>query len=551
MEGSLGGGMINVGACPASVSQPMPQSSHRRNHDWIESLEAKGDWQEACAELRRLLQEGQRPADAEQLHRLGRLQQRLGAVDQARRAYLQALWFDRQRPTTFNNLALLELARLDAQQAESWLLQGLALPDLTDDQADLLHATACELYLYRLCPERAMQHVEQQLRRRPSVMALANRAVCHHKLGQFEQAVAIQHQAIILQLQQQAPALASLPMTELVARTLSDPAQSAQLQVQLMNLGIYRLLCQPDDPEGLQLLLAGTATHHASGMDARRSATRWQGEHVDQLILWDDQGYGDSIQNLGWIAEAAARTRTLRLWLRPSLLQLVQQRCRLPAHVILEPMTADAEPWGQSTPQLGLFFLPMVLQRWPRQGAAPRPPWLRRPWRLGGQVPRKLGLVWSAGRHRAPQPERSARVRDVPFEQLWDHAWGWQQQHDLQVLSLQIEGHEQPAVALQIEAGRLQPGLSSSDWLATAECLEQLDLLVAVDTSVAHLAGALGVPCVLLLSAPADWRWGQAGGTTPLYSSVHLARCEARDAWHTALQQADHHVAAILAAGKP
>ena len=520
------------------------------SYEQILRLEAQGQWQEACTGLRGLLMAGQLPTISDHLHGLGRLHQRLGAADRARRAYLQALRLDPNRPATYNNLALLELALLNAEQAEAWLLRGLALPDLTDDQADLLHATACDIYLFRLCPERALHYVEQQLRRRVSVMALANRAICHHKLGQFEQAVATQHQAISLQLQHHAPELASVPLPALVARPMPDPGHSEQLQLQLMNLGIYRLLCQPDDQDGLQLLLAGTANDRSYWRDSRRSASRWRGEPVDELILWDDQGYGDSIQNLSWISEAAARTKRLRLWLRPSLLTLVQQRCRLPSHVSLEPMAADAEPWGQANPQLGLFFLPMVLGCWPQQGERPRPPWLRREWRLDVQGPRKLGLVWSAGRHSAPQPERSARVRDVPFDQLWHHALRWQQHYGLELVSLQLEGHERAEVAQALEAGQLQRGLSSTDWQATAECLEQLDLLVTVDTSVAHLAGALGVPCVLLLSAPADWRWGQVGDGTPLYRSFHLARCGARDAWHTALQQADRQVALILAAAQ-
>ena len=64
--------------------------------------------------------------------------------------------------------------------------------------------------------------------------------------------------------------------------------------------------------------------------------------------------------------------------------------------------------------------------------------------------------------------------------------------------------------------------LRSPDWLKTAEALETLDLLVSVDTSVAHLAGALGVPTVLLLNFPADWRWGQFGETTFLYEKTFL-----------------------------
>ena len=63
--------------------------------------------------------------------------------------------------------------------------------------------------------------------------------------------------------------------------------------------------------------------------------------------------------------------------------------------------------------------------------------------------------------------------------------------------------------------------------MQTAEVLASLDLLVSVDTSVAHLAGALGIPTVLMLNAPADWRWGQSGHRTFLYDSMTLVRCAA------------------------
>ena len=226
--------MINAGARRTSMQQVTQPSLNPQAWQRLTSLEAEGLWLEACTELRHWLCDGFVSVNADNLHWLGRLYQRLGAADSECRAYGQALRLDPQRPATYNNLALLELARLDARRAEVWLLKGLQLPHLSDDQADLLHATACDLYLYRLCPEQALHYVELQLQRRVSVMALANRAICHHKLGQFEQAVATQKQAINLQLQQQAAALAARPLTELVAMPLSDPAQSAQLQLQLM-----------------------------------------------------------------------------------------------------------------------------------------------------------------------------------------------------------------------------------------------------------------------------------------------------------------------------
>ena len=53
----------------------------------------------------------------------------------------------------------------------------------------------------------------------------------------------------------------------------------------------------------------------------------------------------------------------------------------------------------------------------------------------------------------------------------------------------------------------------------TLQVVEKMDLVLTVDTAMAHLCGALGVPCVVLLNAPCDWRWGQSGERTFLYDS--------------------------------
>ena len=94
---------------------------------------------------------------------------------------------------------------------------------------------------------------------------------------------------------------------------------------------------------------------------------------------------------------------------------------------------------------------------------------------------------------------------------------------------MQLDGHDEAPVRSLIESGVLEQPLHSPDWLQTAEVLESIDLLVSVDTSVAHLAGALGIPTVLMLSAPADWRWGKSGSETFLYDAMSLAlRCPGR-----------------------
>ena len=75
----------------------------------------------------------------------------------------------------------------------------------------------------------------------------------------------------------------------------------------------------------------------------------------------------------------------------------------------------------------------------------------------------------------------------------------WRQRYQATLVSMQLEGHDEQPVQGLIQAGLLKQPLRSPNWQETAEVLESLDLLVSVDTSVAHLAGALGVPTVLML----------------------------------------------------
>ena len=136
------------------------------------SLEKTGHSLQALHCLRHDIRLG-RACDAEIWHHVGRLHQRLSNLPQARRAYETALLLDPYRPRTCNNLALLELGRLNEDQAERWLLQGLACQPLQPDDEELLQATACDLRLFQLRPDLALGHVDQQLARRESGMALA------------------------------------------------------------------------------------------------------------------------------------------------------------------------------------------------------------------------------------------------------------------------------------------------------------------------------------------------------------------------------------------
>jgi ADP-heptose:LPS heptosyltransferase len=81
----------------------------------------------------------------------------------------------------------------------------------------------------------------------------------------------------------------------------------------------------------------------------------------------------------------------------------------------------------------------------------------------------------------------------------------------------------------------LAPDLT--DFGETAAALAALDLLICVDTSVAHLAGAMGAPAWLLLPRVPDWRWPRAGAASPWYPTLRLFRQDDRRAWPPVVEE--------------
>ncbi len=511
--------------------------SYRSDFD---RLEQSGHWTQALEILRHQICMGVE-LDADHLHCMGRLYQRLGVLASAERAYLASLRMDPARPLTFNNLALLALNRLQPDLADKWLMQGMALAG-TPKEEDLLHATGCSLRLYQLRPADALGFAEHQLSIRETVMARTNRASCLHRLGRLEEAVSNQERAIRSHINACASDLEHSPLTSLVGVACGDLQQTCMLQLMLMTLGIFRLCLQPGDLEALQLLLAGQTADPIYWLEPLRRNSRWDGAETSELLVWDDQGFGDTLQNLAWLPHIAARVQRLRLWLRPALIPLVRQRFSLPSKCELEPMGPQRKPWAEGIPQVGTYYLPIVMQAWTESARDGGQPFMQGRTCRERKRSARIGLVWSAGRHKAPQPERSARVRDVPRHAFFQLALQWRQHHGANLVSLQLEGHDEDPVRSLIDKGLLEQPLHSTDWLQTAELLESLDVLVSVDTSVAHLAGALGIPIVLMLSAPADWRWSQSGRHTFLYESMHIVRCAVPGDWSQALQQADLEV---------
>ena len=80
-------------------------------------------------------------------------------------------------------------------------------------------------------------------------------------------------------------------------------------------------------------------------------------------------------------------------------------------------------------------------------------------------------------------------------------------------------------------------GEEFADFSDTAAAIEALDLVISIDTSVAHLAGAMGKPVWLLLPWVPDWRWLRGTLSTPWYNRMHLFRQERQGDWESVMHQ--------------
>ena len=146
----------------------------------------------------------------------------------------------------------------------------------------------------------------------------------------------------------------------------------------------------------------------------------------------------------------------------------------------------------------------------------------RRTWqtRLGAVGSPRIGLVWSGNPSHVNDHRRSVELKTLlPLLDV-----------DAQFISLQKEVRPRDRAILRERGDILDLGSELGTYEDTAAVIEQLDLVISVDTSVAHLAGALGKPVWIMLPYVPDWRWLVGRDDSPWYPTARLFRqTEARE----------------------
>ena len=248
------------------------------------------------------------------------------------------------------------------------------------------------------------------------------------------------------------------------------------------------------------------------------------GKHV---LVHAEQGYGDVIQFCRLIPKLASMGCVVYFLVYSALKQLLS---RLDGCQVL----TRGDPLHACDFRIPLMALPQFLLQseqdlpckmpylWAKDAMASRPyPGLR------------IGIACSGNAENSSNPQRSAPL--AAFERLQRHG-------DLFVLQNVLEPAD--ATWLKCHPSVQHPTAGLTDFADTADLLDTMDLVISVDTSIAHLAGALGKPLWILLPYASEWRWKNRSSTSsPWYPTARLFRQASQGNWEELFCRLDEELA--------
>ena len=245
-----------------------------------------------------------------------------------------------------------------------------------------------------------------------------------------------------------------------------------------------------------------------------------------RLLIHNEQGFGDSIQFSRFVTLAHQEGAEVVYEVEPALHDLM---CSLAGVHTLVRQGDQLPHFDYYCPVMSLpVAFGTTLETVPRDSpylfssASKRQLWEKR---LGTKLKIRVGLAWSGSTtHQADQ------LRSIALAEFMQAL-----PPDIEYVSLQKDVRDGDRAALTNFPGLRHFGDEIRDFSDTAALCDLMDVVIAVDTSVAHLAGALGVKTWVLLPHFPDWRWLMGRSDSPWYPTMQLFRQETAGEWAPAL----------------
>ncbi len=421
------------------------------------------------------------------------------------------------------SLECLDLAiSLDAKCAQAYNNRGLALKALKQPQAAeasfqtaiALDPSQAQAWLNLGTLQRQLDRHEEALASYDQAIALQpgyaqaffNRGNVLQDLGRLDEAIAHFDQALVLE-----PGMADVHWNKAVCLLLGGHYAAA------WPLYEWRWV-----------------NHQATAASPVDSLPVWDGRQSlagKTLLVQSEQGLGDTIQFCRYIPLLAAQGAKVVFEVDSPLAALMQTVEGVEATLLRgEPSAAST---AAADYRVLLMSLPLhfgtTLNTIPSPGKyLVVPPEQLHHWseRLGAKRNKRIGLVWRGSPNHQNDDKRSILVET--FLAVLPSGFDY--------VSLQLRPSVQELHTL-VAYGVLQVADDLNDFADTAALCAQLDLVISVDTSVAHLSGALGVPCWVLVAHSPDWRWLLGRKDCVWYRKTQIYRQPQAGRWDSVLQE--------------
>lgn len=468
------------------------------------------------------------PRDALAHCNLGKALRRLGKHDEALRGFQQALALD-------NGFFDAALGTADMLEALSRPAEAIAAyqhaATLEHDDARVLLGLGKTLNAVRRHAE-AADHFSRLLQREPTnLQALFGIAFATDGLLKFDDAIAWYRHA--LRIAPDSSTLHNNIAFSLTCLSRYDEAdhhlrRALELSPGLANacklLGMSELR-RGNYRQGWAYYEHRKLTQSGLRDYGKLDIPEWQGEPVDGkcFLMAREQGAGDQVQFVRYADVLHDLGATVDIWTSDELAPLFA-RTRGVRHVLTEP------PEGRG---YDYYCRMMSVPTWLASDAIPHgvpylsadqaqiATWRTRLEHAAGSR-KKVGLVWAGNPDHYLDVYRSAPLAALePLASVRDVAW-FALQKGAGESQLDGVAHRWPICAL---------GQLLDSFHTTAAVIQSLDLVITVDTSVSHLAGALGKPVWVMLPKQADWRWMMSGEANPWYPSARLFRQQVLGDW--------------------
>jgi tetratricopeptide (TPR) repeat protein len=468
------------------------------------------------------------PRHAQARVNLGLLLSQTGALGQAEEQFRHAIDSEPTLPEGYVNLANLLQRTGRTGEAESTYRRALAIEPALPEA----HRNLSSVLLWQNRFAEALQFALKAKQFEPDEPETYNTLGAVYKATQqIDKAIVCFHKAVDA-TPGDAVYLANLAGALVDARRLDEAHElfhraidlDAELPDAHYGLGMLQLL-EEDFVNGWE----NYEWRWRSSQQSRRrhqDKPEWDGKPApDQtLLIHCEQGLGDSIQFVRYLGSIARHVGSVVLECPPEARRLFES---VPG---LAKMVTPSDTTPEYDVQVPLLGLPRLfgatLETIPSQIPYLRPP-LNEPDALGLSTGKfKVGLAWAGN-----PSHRNDALRSMK----WPDCRALLEVDTVQFVSIQHNPGEEATDALGQAGHATDAAAHCTDLAATAAIVAQLDLVIAVDTAMAHLAGALGKPVWLLLPFAGEWRWLHDREDSPWYPTMRLFRQPRPGDWRSVI----------------